>query len=151
MDPKNGEELQTETSEVNHECVFVGKHESVMKPVGSRPQPPKWELARSVALTILGGERGSYRPSAHFQRKVGQRNFDVFDCEYAIRNGVCIETGEYCDEHKNYKYMFRADIDGVSFDAVFALSAEHDLIKAPLMILITGCWKTKSGRRAKRY
>ena len=80
-----------------------------------------------------------------------ERNFDVFDIEYAIRNGRCIECGEYSDEHKSHKYMFRCDIDGVEFDAVFALSAERDLIESPLMVLITGCWKTKSGRRINRY
>ena len=144
MDPKDG-------NEVNHECTYVGGHGKAMKPVGSRPIPPKPDLARSVALTVLGGERGSYRSSDHFRDQVVERNFDVFDIEYVIRNGVCIETGEYCDEHRNYKYMFRGDIDGVDFDAVFALSAEHDLIKAPLMVLITGCWKTKTGKRLKRY
>jgi len=71
--------------------------------------------------------------------------------EYAVRNGRCIESGEYSDEHKDHKYVFRCDIDGIEFDAVFALSAEHDLIKSPLMILITGCWKTKTSRRRNRY
>ena len=71
--------------------------------------------------------------------------------EYAIRNGNCIEAGEYCVDRKNHKYVFRCDIDGVEFDAVFALSAEHDLIKSPLMILVTGVWKTDDGCRRKRY
>jgi hypothetical protein len=34
---------------------------------------------------------------------------------------------------------------------VFSLSAEHDFIAAPLLTLITGCWKTKSGKRKKTY
>jgi len=80
-----------------------------------------------------------------------KRNFDVFDIEYAVRNGNCVEGGEYNDSYKNHKYVFRCDIDGVGFEAVLALSAEHDLIKSPLMVLITGIWKTQSGERRERY
>jgi hypothetical protein len=110
----------------------------------------QWKL-ESLIRVSLGGHRGSYRPSDHFREQMEERNFDVFDIEYAIRNGLCIEPGEYSDEYKSHKYVFRCDIDGVGFDAVFALSVERDLIKSPLMILITGCWKTKTGKRANRY
>jgi len=112
---------------------------------------PVHEFARSVALKILGGNRGRYRTSAHFLEQMADRNFDVFDREYAIRHGESPGCGEYSDEHKDHKYVFRCDIDGVPFEAVFSLSAEHDFIKSPLMILITGYWKTKSGRRKNRY
>jgi hypothetical protein len=138
--------------EVNHECVYRGRHdETTMQPMEQRPAAPSAELVRTVALSVLGGDRGSYFPSDHIRSQMTERNFDVFDIEYAIRNGRCIECGEYSDEHKSHKYMFRCDIDGVEFDAVFALSAERDLIESPLMVLITGCWKTKSGRRINRY
>lgn len=138
--------------EINHECVYLGQLEVVpLEPVVVPPAPPSVELARMVALSVLDDERGSYRPSIHFCLQMSERNFDVFDVQYAIRNGRCIETGEYSDEQRSHKYLFRCDIDGVEFDAVFALSAEHDLIKSPLMILITGCWKTKTGRRVNRY
>ena len=135
-----------------HRCVYLGRHEeTAMEPMEQRPVPPSTDLARAVALSIVGGDRGSYRESDHFRDQMADRNFDVFDMEYAVRNGRCIESGEYSDEHKDHKYVFRCDIDGIEFDAVFALSAEHDLIKSPLMILITGCWKTKTSRRRNRY
>ncbi len=79
------------------------------------------------------------------------RGFDVFDMEYVIRNGTCIEGGLFYAEFRNHKYRFRGNIDGTNFDSVFALSADHDLIQSPLVILITGCFKTKSGRRRKTY
>jgi hypothetical protein len=139
-------------NEVNHECVYVGEHDgTALEPVEQIPVAPSADLARSVALSILGGDRGSYRPSDHLRARMSERNFDIFDVEYAVRNGRCIENGEYYVEFKSHKYVFRCDIDGVGFDAALALSAEYDLIKSPLMILITGCWKTKTGRRMQRY
>lgn len=138
--------------EVNHECIWRGQHqETAGKPMEPKPVAPSEPLARTVALSVLGGGRGSYRPTPHYNRRTAERNFDVFDMEYAIRNGKCIEFGEYSEEHENHKYIYRCDIDGVEFDAVFALSAQHDLITSPLMILITGCWKTKTGKRRNRY
>ena len=122
-----------------------------METVQHKHVPPSTEFARSVSLSILGGNRGRYRPSAHFQQQREDRDFDVFDIEYAVRNGKCVDEGEYSDTHKDFKYVFRCDIDGIEFDAVIALSAEHDLLNSPLLILITGCWKTKSGRRRRRY
>ena len=138
--------------EINHECVYVGQHEvTPLEPVELIPIAPSAELARMVALSVLDDERGSYRPSIHFSLQMSERNFDVFDVQYAIRNGKCIDAGEYSQEQRSHKYMFRCEIDGVEFDAVFALSAEHDLVNSPLMVLITGCWKTKTGRRTNRY
>ena len=137
--------------QIAHECVYLGRHEVAMEMVEKIPTAPSAELARMVALSILDGDRGSYHPSFHFGPRTKERNFDVFDMEYAIRNGKCIEAGEYFADRKNHKYVFRCDIDGVEFDAVVALSAEHDLIKSPLMILVTGVWKTNDGKRRKRY
>jgi hypothetical protein len=135
-----------------HECVYVGpEHEPAMQTVEQQTTPPSIEFAKTVSLSILGGNRGRYRPSVHFQEQMAERDFDVFDMEYAIRNGKCTEAGEYSRVHKDFKYVFRCDIDGVPFDAVIALSAEHDLITAPLLILITGCWKNRSGRRRRRF
>jgi hypothetical protein len=135
-----------------HECVYVGpEHEPAMQTVEQTPTPPSVEFARMASLSILGGNRGRYRPSVHFRDQMKDRGFDIFDMEYAIRNGKCTENGEYSHVHKDFKYVFRCDIDGVPFDAVIALSAEHDLVTSPLLILITGCWKNKSGRRRRRY
>ena len=94
---------------------------------------------------------GRYHPSKHFRDQMADRDFDVFDMEYAIRNGSCIEGGLYCEELRNFKYTFRGNIEGTGFDAVFALSADQDFIQSPLMVLITGCFKTASGRRSKSY
>jgi hypothetical protein len=80
-----------------------------------------------------------------------ERDFDIFEMEYVIRNGRCTEAGIFCVDHRNHKYTFRGNIDGTDFDAAFALSADHDLIQAPLVVLITGCFKTPSGRRRKTY
>jgi hypothetical protein len=138
--------------EVLHELVFVGSHQTTaMQPLEATPAPPTVEHARAVALQVLRGIRGRYRSSQHFKQKMAERHFDVFDMEYAIRNGMPTEPGEYSPAHKDFKYTFRGTIDCVDFDAVFSLSSEHCLIESPLMILITGCWKTKSGKRKKSY
>jgi hypothetical protein len=136
-----------------HECVYVGpEQEPAMRSVEQAPTPPPVEFARMVSLSILGGNRGRFRPSVHYRDQMKDRGFDVFDIEYAIRNGECLlPGGEYSVTHKDFKYVFRCDIDGVPFDAVIALSAEHDLLTSPLLILITGCWKNRSGRRRRRY
>ena len=138
--------------EIKHECVYVGSHEdTALQPMETQPVPPSDAFAQAVALQILGGARGKYRSIGHFSKRASERSFDVFDVGYVIRNGKCIKAGEYCDEHKNYKYTFRGNIDGVDFDATFALSAEHDLVETPLLILITGCWKTKTGLRTRTF
>jgi hypothetical protein len=133
------------------ECIYLGDHQVPAGTTVRPPAPPSDGFAREVALAILSGDRGTYMPTAHYRGQMAARNFDVFDMEYAIRNGSCTEGGKYSDEHKNHKYVFRCLIDGVEFDAVFALSVEHHLIDSPLMVLITGCWKTKSGKRRNRY
>jgi hypothetical protein len=133
-------------------CVYRGKHQAMaMRPVEQEPTPPTPAFARCVALGILDGAKGGYRSRQHFRDQMAARQFDVLDMLYAIRNGQCVEGGKYSSEHKNFKYTFRGCIDGVEFDAVFALSAEHDLLTSPLMLLITGVWKTKSGKRGKTY
>lgn len=138
--------------EVNHECVYRGEHnEKARQPVEKVPTAPPEPVARLVALSVLAGHRGSYRPSGHFNLRRQERNFDVFDIEYAIRNGKCIESGKYSEDNKNHEFVYSCNIDGVDFEAVFALSAIHDLIEAPLMVLMSGIWKTKSGKRLKRY
>ncbi len=144
--------MTKDDKEVVHRCRYVGSHDtSAMQPVDKQPTPPSPSFAQTVALSILGGFRGRYRTAQHFRKQMADRDFDVFDMEYVIRNGKCVGDGAYCPEERNHKYTFRGNIDGVEFDAVFALSAEHDLIASPLMTLVTGCWKTKSGKRTTRY
>jgi hypothetical protein len=144
--------VSKDDKEAKHECVYVGPHEDTrMQLAGKSPAPPTNEYAREVALSILDGSRGKYRSRDHFQKRMKEREFDVFEVAYVIRNGKCVEDGHYCDEQKNFEYTFGGDIDGVGFEATFALSAEHDLIKSPLLILVSGVWKTKTGKRRKRF
>ncbi len=143
--------MAQDDKEPKHECVYVGTHkESSLEPLDKTPTAPATELARSVALSVLDGERGSMRSLPHFVRRMTERDFDVFEIQYAICNGDCLES-EYCPDYKSHRYRFRCLIDGLQFDAVFALSARHDLVKTPLLYLITGCWKTENGRRMTRY
>jgi len=136
--------------ESKHEMLYLGSHERPLEQVDIAPAAPSVALARNVSLSILGGDRGSIKSLPHFLRRMRERNFNLFDVEYAIRNGECVKA-EYCPDFKNHKYKFNCLIDGVGFDAVFALSSCHDLVKAPLMYLITGCWKTESSLRTTRY
>jgi hypothetical protein len=143
--------LAQDEKDPKHECVYRGQHkESSLEPIDSAPAAIATELARSVALSVLDGERGSMRSLPHFTQRMALRDFDVFDFQYAICNGDCVES-EYCSDYRSHRFLFRCLIDGVMFDAVFALSARHDLIGAPLLYLITGCWKTESGKRSSRY
>jgi hypothetical protein len=131
-------------------CLYLGAaHATAMQPVEPKPIPPAPKFARDVALCVLHGDRGRYRTCNHFSEQMAERRFDVFDIEYVIRNGEPIGQGEYSEEHNDHKYTFRGIIDGTGFDAVFSLSAKHDFIKSPLITLITGCWKTKSGKRTR--
>ena len=142
--------MSPKDKEIKHECRYVGPHEQGGHAfTDDKPASPSPSMAQTIALGILGGRLGRYHPSSHFQERMKERGFDVFDVEYVIRNGRCVAGGDFSEEYRNHKYCFRGFIDGVGFDAVWALSAEHDLLSSPLMILISGCFKTKSGRRSK--
>lgn len=134
-----------------HEYVYTGSHDGTpLESVDKAPSAPAEDLVRTVSLSVLCDGRGCMKSLPHFRRRMVQRNFDLFDVIYVIRNGKCIKV-EYCADFQDHKFTFRGWIDAVEFDATFALSARHDLVKAPLMYLITGCWKTDSGTRFSRY
>lgn len=142
--------MASNNKEIEHQCRYLGPHE----PAAERAlagNSPSSAFAKAVALKVLSGSLGRYIPTPHFRKRMAERDFDVFDCEYVIRNGKCIGAGEFCKEYRNHKYKFRGDLDGVEFDAVFALSTDHDYTAAPLLILITGCFKTTSGCRGRAY
>ena len=142
--------MAASNEEEKHICRYAESHEEDSPRYNeNRLIPPSPEFARKVALAVLGGRTGRYRTSGHFRTRMRERAFDVFDIEYVIRHGKCSSDGFFSEQHKNHKYTFRGDIDGISFDAVFGLSSEHDLIACPVLILITGCFKTKSGKRSK--
>lgn len=127
------------------------EQEAAKRPVEQEPGAPSIGLAKTVVLSVLRGSRGAYQISDHFQKRSRERDFDVLDFEYAVRNGACISEGKYYAEFKNYKYVFRCLVDGVEFDAVVGISAEHEILESPQLVLITGVWKTKSGLRGSRY
>lgn len=134
-----------------HECVYVGPHkETSLEPLDKSPAAPSEEIVRTVSLSVLCRGHGCIKPLPHFKLRMKVRNFDIFDVIYVIRNGTCAKV-QYCADYQDHKFTFRGLVDGVGFDATFALSARHDLIKAPLMFLITGCWKTDNGERSFRY
>lgn len=134
------------------QCRYVGSHrQEKTTSLEIKPTAPKPDFARTVALGVLGERIGRYHSTPHFTQRVKEREFDVFDIEYAIRNGVCLGEGFFCEKYRNFKYTFRANIEGIDFDAVFALSADDDFIRSPLLILITGCFKTDSGKRIRSY
>ena len=140
------------TNDGEIQCTYVGPHRQPKTiSIEAKPIAPTTEFARSLALKVLGGHIGRYRSTPHFKRRVKERDFDVFDIEYAIRNGDCVGTGIFCEEYRNFKYTFRGTLEGTGFDAVFALSADDDFMRSPLLILITGCFKTVSGKRARSY
>ena len=131
---------------------YCGKHEAPIEIVtDSAPLSPTPDVARLIALGVLGGSKGRYRITVHCQQRMSERDFDVFDIEYVIRNGACVGSGEFVAEFRQHKYTFRGDIDGTNFDAAFALSADHDLIESPLLFLLSGCFKTRSGKRKKSF
>lgn len=144
--------MATNDRELQHECRFIGPHEGdASRSLEKKPPVPSVGFARSVLLEVLGGRLGRYRSKVHFRERMEEREFDVFDMEYAVRNGTCVESAGFIEEYRTFKYTFRGNIDGTDFDAAFGLSADHDFIKSPLVILITGVFKTVSGKRKKTY
>jgi hypothetical protein len=138
--------------EMLHECWYRGEHDlGIPKSTDQNPIPPSPAVAQSIALAVLCGRLGRVHSTKHFQQRMAVRNFDIFDMEYVIRNGRCIEGGAFCAEYRDHEYTYRGNIDGTDFDATFAISADHDMIQSPLLILVSGCFKTRSGRRGKTF
>ena len=138
--------------EMQHECWYRGEHDlDLPKSEVADPASPSPEKARLITLGVLSGRVGRFHSTSHFRQRMEEREFDILDVEYVIRNGTCVEGGIFCIDYRNHKYTFRGNIDGTDFETAFALSADHDLILSPLVVLITGCFKTRSGRRRKTY
>src|ERR1700730_9205071 len=101
------EDYVGKNKEVEHQCVYVGPHENnALEPLETDPVSPSPQVAKAVSLSVLGGNRGKYRNTDHCAKRMRERDFDVFDMEYVIRNGVCIELGRYVSEYKNFRYKF---------------------------------------------
>lgn len=144
--------MGTNDKRTEHEFSYCGEHDTAA-PVSSDANPPSPSpgAARMIALGILGGIKGRYWPTPHFRNRMDERGFDVLDVEYVIRNGECVRRGEFNAEFRHHKYTFRGNLDGVDFEAAFALSADHDFLESPLLILISGCFKNRSGKRRTSF
>lgn len=114
----------------------------------TNPQSPlSCESARVVALSAWRLP-GRIHITEHFTMRTRGRNFSILDAEEVLRRGKPIDDPMFCPEpHNNYKYKFRAGVDGTLLEIAFAIDATQDYLKAPLVILITGVWKTRSGIR----
>ncbi len=142
--------MASNNEEEKHICRYAGpSQEDSPRYTELQPLPPSPDFAQTTALAVLGGRLGRYRPTLHCRNRMIERDFDVFDVEYVIRHGKCVGNGIFVEENKHHKYTFRGSVDGVEFDAVIGLSSEHDLFSSPLLILITGVFKTRTGKRSK--
>ena len=114
----------------------------------NRQAPLSSEGARRVALEAWTNQ-GRVRPTEHFRKRATERGFTTLDVEQVIRHGKPKSGPDLCAEFDNYKYCFRGRIDGVTLEVTFALDATQDYESNPLAILITGVWKTATGKRWK--
>jgi len=116
----------------------------------TKPQSPLTaETARVVALNAWRGP-GRLHQTPHFQKRVRERNFTILDVEWVIKYGRIVSGPTFCGEpYNNYKYYFKAEIDGITLKSSFALDATQDYEAGPLVVLITGVWATPSGCRNK--
>lgn len=108
------------------------------------------EGARVVALSAWRLP-GRLRLTSHFNMRVCERKFDIFDVEYVIRHGCPVGKAVFCkgEDRNNFKYRFRGTVDGLGLRVVFAIDATQDYFRAPLVILITAAWNTKTGARKR--
>jgi hypothetical protein len=126
--------------------VYVGPLNPRSQAVAQKPLTP--ESARVVALGAWRLD-GRLRPVAHFKKRMKQRKFSILDIEEVLRRGRPKGNGRFCPDHRNYKYEFQGSVDGVGLRVVFAIDATQDYMSAPLVILITAAWNTKSGIRRR--
>jgi hypothetical protein len=114
----------------------------------TKPQAPlSAETARVVALSAWRMP-GRLHRTPHFLYRVKERNLTILDVEYVIKYGKVVSGPTFCGEpHSNYKYYFRADVDGITLKVAFALDATQDYAAGPLVVLITAVWNTPTGCR----
>lgn len=136
------------TNDKRVEVTYRGPLNQSADAMPQKPLSP--EGARVVALSAWRLP-GRLRLTSHFNMRVVQRKFDIFDVEYVIRNGTPIGKAIFCKGagRNNYKYRFRGNVDGLGLRIVFAIDATQDYFSAPLVILITAAWNTKTGARKR--
>lgn len=116
----------------------------------TKPQAPLTaETARVVALNAWRGP-GRLQQTPHFRKRVKERSFTTLDVEFVIKYGRVVSGPTPCGEpHNNFKYYFRAEVDGIVLKVAFALDATQDYAAGPMVVLITGVWATPNGCRHK--
>lgn len=136
------------TQDKRVEIVYRGPHNQCVNTQPQKPLSP--ETARVVALSAWRNP-GRLRITDHFNMRVSKRNFDIFDVEYVLRHGVPLGSAIFCSGkgRNNYKYRFWCKVDGLGLRVVFAIDATQDYQSAPLVILITAAWDTKTGARKR--
>lgn len=144
--------MGTNEEKIEHAFSYCGSHGSECQHQSDEnPISPSAGRAQAIALSVLGGDKGRYRLTKHCCERMAEREFSVLDMEYVIRNGKCIQEGVFIPNLRQHKYTFRGNIDGTQFDAAFALSADHDLVEDPLLVLISGCYKNRTGKRKRTF
>jgi hypothetical protein len=114
----------------------------------AQPQAPLTpETARSIALSAWHAP-GRLRISDHCKKRMRERGFDILDFEVVVKHGRPVGPAIKCGApHHNYKYCFSTLVDGERLEASFAVDPSQDYQQAPLVVLITGVWKTKTGTK----
>jgi len=126
------------------EVQYVGPVNPTSATEAQAPLTP--EMARSIALN--GWRTGRLRITEHCRRRMKERGFDVLDIEHVIKRGRPDGPAVKCGApHENFKYCFTCSVDGARLQVAFALDPTQDYQTAPLVILITGVWKTATGTK----
>lgn len=132
--------------EEEHSFIYQGQ---IPRGAKASPQAPlSAETARVVALNAWYS-KGRIRLTGHFRKRTGERKFTIFDVEHVIRYGKPSCPVEFCTKFANYRYRFEAEIDGLTLKIAFALDATQEYHISPLVILITGVWKNRTGKRIR--
>lgn len=117
---------------------------------GNTIQPQRPLSAETARVIALGCWRapGRIHQLDHFRKRSKERGYSILDVQFAIKYGTIVFGPIFCPEpHNNFKYCFRARVDGIGFKVVFALNPTQDYEVSPLLLLITAVWQTKNGKR----
>lgn len=92
-----------------------------------------------IRKALLAGRK---QISEHFKRRSTERGFDAVDAHNVIRNGRLRRQPEYCPDFKNWKYRVIAEVEEKQLEIVVALDPGEEYEKSPLIVLVTGYWRT---------
>ncbi|HLJ28328.1 MAG TPA: DUF4258 domain-containing protein [Candidatus Angelobacter sp.] len=103
----------------------------------------KLSPANAHSVVVAAWDNGHIHITAHFKARGQERSFDVIDAENVIRDGKMYGEGEYCHDHKNWKYRFRGKVEEKTLEIVVSLDPTNGYAN-PLVIVLTGYWRTSS-------